>query len=111
MKNSIVYMLILLLFAPPMQAHNDVVIYDTLENHFDIDEAHEDIHHQEDSQDEENTEHHHHCNVVSLSSEFVPILEYNFQFLTFITIKQEINFYQNTYLNSFLEEIFQPPRV
>lgn len=111
MKNSIVYILILLLLAPPVQAHNDTVIYDTIENHFDIDQVHENIHHQEDTKDEENTKHLHHCNIVSLSSEFVPVSEYNIHFLTFFSVKQEVNFYQNTYFNSFLEEIFQPPRI
>lgn len=102
--------LVLLLLAPPLQAHNDIVVYENVENHYDIDQNHEDIHHKNDSHNEKETEHHHHCTVVSLSLEFIPTI-YNFEFLPLIIAKEEINFYQYIRYNSFLATIFQPPKA
>ncbi|CAL2083995.1 conserved protein of unknown function [Tenacibaculum sp. 190524A02b] len=92
-----------------MQAHYDVVVYEDVEHHFDVDEAHEDIHHQNDSHEEKSKEHHHHCTVITFSSDFIATV-YNFQLIPLIEVREEINFYQNKYSNSFLNEIFQPPK-
>ncbi len=110
MKNLIIIILTLLVLAPPMQAHSDVVVYDNVENHSDIDELHEDIHHENDSSEEKDRDHHHHCTVISLSLEFLQVT-YNFDLLSFVESKKEINFYQNKYCNSYLKAIFQPPKA
>ena len=52
MKNLVITILVSLILAPPLQAHNDVVIYEDVESHTDIDSVHEDIHHKNDSHDE-----------------------------------------------------------
>lgn len=110
MKNILLAILMLLVIAPPVQAHSDIVVYDNVESHVDIDELHEEIHHQNDTHDEKEKDHHHHCTVITLTLEFVSEMVYDFQFISFVEIREKINYYQNTYCNSYLKEIFQPPR-
>ncbi|WP_428743070.1 hypothetical protein [Tenacibaculum sp.] len=110
MKNSIIFLFVLLLLTPQIQAHNDVVVYDTIENHADFNELHEELHHQNDNDQQRSEEHHHHCSVISTYASFIPE-ECNYDFPLFVEIKQEITCYKTGYYNSYLSAIFQPPRV
>lgn len=110
MKNIVIILFTLLLVVPPVQAHNDVVVFTNVDLHTDMDEAHEEIHHKNDSHDEKEKDHHHHCTVITLTLEFVSVLDYDFSFVPIVKPKEKINFYQHTSYNSYLESIFQPPR-
>ncbi|WP_299104631.1 hypothetical protein [uncultured Tenacibaculum sp.] len=110
MKNLLIIWLTSLLLMPPLHAHNDVVVYDSLTEHVDINDAHEEIHHQNDSEEDKDTEHHHHCTVVSFSAEYIPV-NTDFKIVALFELKQEINFYQSPYNFSFLNGVFQPPKA
>ena len=110
MKKALIILLTSLLLLPPMEAHTDVVIYDSFTEHVDIDDSHEDIHHQNDSESDKDTEHHHHCSVISFSAEFIPIDTY-FKIFSLFIVKQAINYYQNKYSFSYLKGVFQPPKA
>lgn len=112
MKHLIIYILTFLLISPPLLAHNDVIIYeDDIEQHIDVDHEHEEEHHQNDNDEDKNKEHHHHCSI-----EFSSILAISFplnqlQIVVASSEKTLISFYQSIYNSSYLDGIFQPPRV
>jgi len=112
LKNFCIILLTLLLIVPPVQAHTDAVVFvDETEAHFDaLNEEHQHEHHQNDTEEEKNKEHHHHCTMVNLTAEFVPV-EYFFEIIPFFEIRETIGFYQIPYNFSFLNGVFQPPRV
>lgn len=78
-------------------------------HHDELNEEHQDEHHQHDTEEEKSKEHHHHCNVITVTADFIPI-DYSFDIIPFFEIRNRINFYQNTYYNSYLSAIFQPPK-
>ena len=61
MKELSIFIFVLLMFVPPVQAHADAVIFtDILDSYPEvINNDHEEEHHQNDSDDNKNTEHHH----------------------------------------------------
>ncbi|PHO01211.1 hypothetical protein CSC82_24785 [Rhodobacteraceae bacterium 4F10] len=97
--------------VPPLQAHTDAVVFvaESEVHHDVLNEDHQDEHHQHDTEEEKNKEHHHHCNVITVTADFIPT-DYSFDIPIFLEIRNSINFYQNTYYNSYLSAIFQPPK-
>lgn len=87
-----------MVFVAESEVHHDV-----------LNEDHQDEHHQHDTEEEKNKEHHHHCNVITVTADFIPT-DYSFDIPIFLEIRNSINFYQNTYYNSYLSAIFQPPK-
>ena len=111
MKNIIIFFISFLLLAPPTQAHTDVVVYTGIsENHSEIESNHEKEHHKNDSDDEKNTEHHHSCNSISLINAFIPV-EYQINFIDFYQYKGKIIFKENPDYFSYLQGVFQPPKI
>lgn len=114
MKNISIVILTLLLFVPPVQAHADAMIFDdgnVIEFHVDtMDEAHSNTHHQNDTDEEKNTEHHHHCISLGISNAIITT-EFKFQFIKYFQVKKKIHFHKVLNTASFLDELFQPPRV
>lgn len=103
----------IVIMSPPAIVHNDIVVYeneDTLE-HIHLDYNHEKLHHKNDSEHDKKTEHHHHCSVKF--SSFLAILFplNNFQTISIPYHSPPITFYQKIYNSSYLDGIFQPPRV
>ncbi|MFV0247822.1 MAG: hypothetical protein ACK5H1_02520 [Tenacibaculum sp.] len=108
MKKIIIVVLILIVAVPPIQVHSKGVFYDYSESHTDT-QVHEADHYQNKTHSNEQGQHHH-CNLASLVLMFVSNSVYNLQhFPLFIPIKR-IDHYQATYYNSYLNNIFQPPR-
>ena len=110
MKNIFAYILIFLLCAPPIQAHNDIIVYEDVTEHLDVNDAHELAHHQNDTEDDKHSEHHHHCKVITMSSA-ITATENNFNLISFSSEEKQLNFYQVPYYTSYLERIFQPPKA
>ncbi|NVK52069.1 MAG: hypothetical protein HWD85_03980 [Flavobacteriaceae bacterium] len=112
MKKISIILLTILLIVPPLQAHTDAIVFaNEVETHVDeIDDMHHNEHHQNDTEEEKNKEHHHHCNVITVTADFIPT-DYSYNIPVFLEVRNPINFYQNTYYNSYLSAIFQPPKV
>jgi hypothetical protein len=96
---------------PPISAHNDIIVYDNVLEHVDIDEEHENLHHKNDSEHDKNTEHHHHCSLEFSSILAISFLASQFQIIPITFESSLIGFYQTIYNSSYLDGIFQPPRV
>ncbi len=103
----------MLILVPSAQAHIDVVAFDAIElNHNDANflEVQQNTHHQNDSNNEKNTEHHHHCSSIVFSSPVI-ITKLTYDFLTVLDQKRSIFSNKNLYGQSYLNKLFQPPKV
>ena len=109
MKNLFIFIFTIIVLLPPAHAHNDVVVYEDVLEHLDVDEEHEQQHHKNDTDEEKETEHHHHCTIISLSLEFIPI-ENNFEIIAFEEIQKQNSYYQIPQYTSYLSGVFQPPK-
>lgn len=112
MKKFTTFLLMFLLLAPPMQAHTDIVIEETfsdVHNELNIDNIHQEEHHQNDSDEDKDTDHHHHCSIISTSNIFIKE-ELELKFLIPFLLKQKLEFYKNLQSSSYLENPFQPPK-
>lgn len=111
MKHVLIYIVSILLMSPPILAHNDVVVYNDVLEHIDIDEEHEKLHHKNDSEHDKNTEHHHHCSMEFSSVLAISFPVSQFQILSITSESSLITYYQVIYNFSYLDGVFQPPRV
>ena len=111
MKKSIIILLTLLLIVPPLEAHVDAIVFESeTEVHVEsFNTLHQDEHHENDTEEEKNKEHHHHCNVITITADFIPT-DYSYNIPIFLEVRNRINFYRNTYYNSYFSAIFQPPK-
>lgn len=109
MRNLIIFIFTFVLLLPPAQAHNDVLVYEDVLEHLDVDTEHEEEHHKNDTEEEKETEHHHHCTTVSLSLDFIPV-ENSFEIIPFVEIQKQNSFYQIPQYTSYLSGVFQPPK-
>lgn len=99
-----------------MRAHVDViVINDVTTAHFcdNLDEINvfEQVnHHKTDSENEKKSEHHHHCVDMSISNIFTPTyLDLQLSFLP--KFLKPIFSYKGLESSTFLDRLFQPPRI
>jgi hypothetical protein len=102
-----------LLFVPPVQGHTDAIVFttDATENHIDVtNDAHYDSHHENDTEEEKNKEHHHHCIVLCISNAIITS-EFKYQFVRPLQIQKKNHFYKVLNASSYLDQLFQPPRV
>lgn len=111
MKHLIIYIVCILLMSPPILAHNDVVVYEDVLEHVHLDEKHENHHHENDSEEDKNTEHHHHCSVELSTVLAFYFPQNNFQIVPITFENSSTTYYQTIYNSSYLDGIFQPPRV
>lgn len=110
MKNILTVLFCFLLLAPPVQAHNDVIVFnDISESHTDVEKSHESEQHKNDSDDEKNTEHHHHCNSINLVNVFL-LDESQINFIVFPQLKERFNYDEENNYFPYLDSIFQPPK-
>ena len=114
MKNSLILLLIFLLLAPPIRAHNDILVDGDVTAHFEEElpesnAIHHDKHHQNESEEQQNTEHHHHCVDFSFSPTFIQ-LESLIVFNNNFKVKKTIVFYQEKRISGYLNRLFQPPK-
>lgn len=103
----------IILLVPPVQAHVDVVVYDShdIEAHMhDLDDYHQDHHHEHDSEDDKNTEHHHHCSEISFANAMLSS-QFNYEFIQLPEVRTSIVSYESLYNSGYLDNLFQPPRV
>ncbi len=110
-----VIILSIVLLVPPVQAHADIIVLDAIENHIEdstshIDDAHQQQHHQHDSEEDQDTEHHHHCTTLGFSSAIITST-FKYSFLPTLEERQPIFFHKNLHGKSYLDRLFQPPRV
>ena len=98
-----------------MREHLDVVIIDTTSKYFcdsltDLYAKEQEIHHEDDNEDEKKSDHHHHCVDMSITNVFTPsVFEFQFDFLP--KFEKPIFSYKSLQSSSFLERLFEPPRV
>lgn len=114
LKNISIIIITLLLFVPPVQAHSDAIIFNDgniIETHIDaMDAVHSDTHHQNDTEEEKNKEHHHHCVFLGISNAIITS-EFKFEFVKLLQINKRVPFHKVLNTASFLDQLFQPPRV
>lgn len=114
LKNTSIIALIFLLLAPPMQAHRDVLVDDSVAHvHKDVsesDENHHKKHHKNESEDEQNSDHHHDCVNNNFSPTFI-FSDYFCGFIEIVQIKKTVLFYQNLHTSTYLNCFFQPPKI
>ncbi len=114
MKQFGIFIFVLLMLVPPVQAHADAVIFgNTLENHAqeELDIEHQEEHHQNDSEEHKNTEHHHHCTSLGFSSALIsPLISYC-NLIGATQEKKPIHFYQKSFSDNFLDTLIEPPQV
>lgn len=115
LKNISIIILTFLLLAPPVQAHADAIIFnENIESHLHhlqiLNGAHLESHHKNDTEEDKNKEHHHHCISLGISSAIITA-EFKYQFKKPLQIQKKIHFHKVLNTASFLDELFQPPRV
>lgn len=113
MKHFGIFIFVLLMLVPPVQAHADAVIFgDPLESHTEVlDNDHQEEHHQNDSEEHKNTEHHHHCTSLGFSSALIsPFVTY-LSILGSIQEKKAIHFYQKSFVSNYLDTLIEPPQI
>ena len=110
MKNFAVILLVFLIVFPPVQVHNDSIVYDHAEKHFDVDDMHEMLHHDQDTEQEKERNHHHHCTIINFALDCVMNNSYFYYFFKITSTSIKIDFYSSLYQNSYLSEFFQPPK-
>lgn len=113
MKELSIFIFVLLMFVPPVQAHADAVIFtDILDSHPEvINNDHEEEHHQNDSDDNKNTEHHHHCTSLGFSSALISPLATYSNLVGVIQEKKSIHFYNKMNSSSIIDIPEEPPRI
>jgi len=107
------FILALLFLATPMQAHVDIIAFDSIESHVEEDnfsKLHQQNHHSHDSEDEKKSDHHHHCVDLSVSFAYIQPLV-SFDFICVPNSNEIIDFYTKKHSSKDLESLFQPPRV
>lgn len=107
------FILALILFATPMQAHIDVISFDAVELHTnDVNfyEVHQVSHHDTDTDDEKQTEHHHHCVDISVSFAYMPS-ELNYDIIIIPYNNEIVDFYTRKHSSKDLESLYLPPQV
>ncbi len=112
MKELVIYIVtLMLLMAPPQEVHNDIIVYEDVDAHLELEHTHEDFHHKDDSEHDKNTKHHHHCTVeLSFITVFLQqIITYEIRQFTSKILK--INYYKSSHTTKFVGNIFHPPRV
>ncbi len=113
MKQFGVFIFVLLMLVPPVQAHADAVIFgDTLDSHTElVDLEHQEEHHQNDSEENKNTEHHHHCTSLGFSSALISPLVSCVSILENTQEKKAIHFYQKSFVSNYLDTLIEPPQA
>lgn len=110
MKKVYIIFLVFLVLAPPLRAHYDVVVYEDVFEHLETENIHNVAQHKNENKEDEKKEHHHHCTVINFELTFISV-DNNFKFIEISSNKNEINFYQKTNYSTYLDGVFQPPRV
>jgi len=114
LKQFGIFIFVLLMLVPPVQAHADAVIFgDMLDSHTEevLDNDHQEEHHQNDSEENKNTEHHHHCTSLGFSSALISPLVSYVNILENTQEKKAIHFYQKSFVSNYLDTLIEPPRV
>ncbi|MDO5978222.1 hypothetical protein [Flavivirga spongiicola] len=107
----IVLILAALILTSPMREHVDVVVVGTYcDNSESFDNIGLDDQHHDDNEDERNSNHHHHCVDMSITNIFTPT-KFEFQLDFSPEFKKPIFSYKKFHSFSFLDRLFQPPRV
>jgi hypothetical protein len=114
LKELSVFLLILLMFVPPVQVHLDAVIFtDTVENHHVdvLGDSHEDDHHKSDTEDNKNSKHHHHCTSLGFSSAIISPFSACCNLKGVTQVKKPNHYYQKSLVSNYLETLLEPPQV
>ncbi len=111
MKNVIIYILAIIIMTPPQAVHNDVIVYDDVETHLEMENTHEHFHHKNDTEHDKKTKHHHHCTVTLFVLTFCLPTKIAHEIKSTISKNTQITYYKSSHTNSFTGNIFHPPRV
>ncbi len=109
LKKFNVFLLILLLFVPPIQTHADTFVFsETLENNNKL--VFKKQPHKNDSQENKNIKHHHHCSVESTISSFIQD-DVDIHFYKNSNRKDILFFYDKMISSNTLDILEEPPRI
>jgi hypothetical protein len=113
LKQFSIFIFVLLLLVPPVQAHADAIVFDidVTEIHIDdVEGNHEDEHHQNDSEDEKNTNHHHHCTMLGFSYAVISPIN-TFTLVGLAKTDKAIIFHKSLHTSNHLDTLIEPPRA
>jgi hypothetical protein len=113
LKQFGIFIFVLLMFVPPVQAHADAVIFsDTLARETEVlGTDHQKEHHKNDTEEDKNTEHHHHCTSLGFSSALIyPFVSYANE-IGNIQEQKPIHFHQKSFISNYLETLIKPPQI
>lgn len=115
MKRIGLFIITLMILLPPIQVHGDIIVYEEAYHHiegaFEEAEEHSDMHHDNDTDEDKHTKHHHHCVDIAVYNVYL----HNRTIINLDTIdtktKQQLGVYKIANYTSYLEGVFQPPKV